>query len=432
MSDNRAQHWLKLDNAAKIYPAAKRRDWTALFRFSAQLDHEIDPVLLEQAQKRTLLRFPSFALKLKSGFFWYYLEHNYGAPDIQPDVGNPCVRIDPKQNKGFLFRVRYYNNRVALEVYHVLSDGGGGISFFKTLLAEYLELRYGGKIPRDAEILDCNDEPVLEEMEDAYLRYAGNISKSRREDDAYYLKGTREPADIIHITTGMMPVAEVLNHAAEKSASLTVYLTAAMLMALDKIQREQVKPSRLMPLKICVPVDLRRFYPTRSKRNFAIFVNPGIEPKYGQFDFDEVIKIVHHQMGLEITEKRLNSVFTKNVQSEQSKVLRLMPLFIKNWGMRMVFSRVGDRKTSTCISNLGRVELPDEMSKHVQRLDLILGPLSRNRVVCGVLSYRGQLVFNFTRTIKESWLEKEFFRFLVRQGIPVKIESNQLSQVKNG
>jgi hypothetical protein len=29
--------WLKLDNAAKIYPAAKRRNWKALFRLSATL-----------------------------------------------------------------------------------------------------------------------------------------------------------------------------------------------------------------------------------------------------------------------------------------------------------------------------------------------------------------------------------------------------------
>ena len=71
---------MRLDNAAKIYPAARRRNWMALFRVSAELCEPVDVRILERAQARTLARFPSFALRLKKGLFWYYLEHNEGAP----------------------------------------------------------------------------------------------------------------------------------------------------------------------------------------------------------------------------------------------------------------------------------------------------------------------------------------------------------------
>ena len=157
--DDKQLKWLKLDNAAKIYPAAMSRRWNALFRLSVKFVDPIDPELLQQALLSTLKRYPSFALKLRRGFFWYYLEHIEGAPDIQEDVGNPCVRMNLKENNGFMFRVRYHENRIAVEIFHVLTDGAGGLSFLKTLAAEYATLKYGANIPRSGDILDCNEVP---------------------------------------------------------------------------------------------------------------------------------------------------------------------------------------------------------------------------------------------------------------------------------
>jgi hypothetical protein len=113
-----------------------------------------------------------------------------------------------------------------------------------------------------------------------------------------------------------------------------------------------------------------------------------------------------------------------NVRAENHKIMRLTPLLLKNVAMKYVFYRVGARKSTTTISNLGAVHLPAEMAQFVQRMDFILGPLSRNKVVCGALSYNNVLTLNFVRTIKESVLEREFFRFLVKLGIPIKVESN--------
>ena len=130
-------------------------------------------------------------------------------------------------------------------------------------------------------------------------------------------------------------------------------------------------------------------------------------------------------MRSEVTEKLLNAKISTNVRSENNKVLRVAPLFIKNMAMKFTFKLVGDRKSSITISNLGVVKLPAQMAQYVTRMDFILGPPAHNKVACAVLTYDGQLVINFTRTIKESVLEREFFRYLVKLGIPVKIESNQ-------
>ena len=55
---------MRLDNAAKIYPAAKRRNWNNFFRLSATLTEPIDVPVLRAALDVTVRRFPSMAVRL--------------------------------------------------------------------------------------------------------------------------------------------------------------------------------------------------------------------------------------------------------------------------------------------------------------------------------------------------------------------------------
>ena len=307
----------------------------------------------------------------------------------------------------------------------MLTDGTGGLLFLKTLVAEYLRLKYGAAIPRGSGLLDCDEPPRPEELEDAFLRYARPETLPRAEKAAYHVRGTDEPPDVIHVITGMCPVAELKEKARSYGVSVTEYLTAVLLLCLDEMQRRSVRQkSRLKPVKVCVPVNLRSFFPSETVRNFALYVNPGMEPRLGHYTMEELTNIVHCQMALEATEKNLCARFSQNVHSEQSIALRLVPLFLKNLVMRLVFHQVGDRITSTCLSNLGLVRLPQEMAQYVTRMDMMLGPLSENRVVLAALSYQGSAHLTFTSTIRETDLPRAFFRYLVRAGIHVKVESN--------
>lgn len=417
---------MKLDNAALIYPATMNRNWTALFRLSATLTEPVDEDILEVAQKRTLRRLPWFSYQLKRGLFWFYLERGDAEPAVEPDVGNPCVRMKLKSRAGFCMRVRYYQNRIAVEFFHVLTDGTGGLVFLQTLVAEYLRIKYGAVIPRDERILDCSEPPKPEEAEDSFAAYSGTITQTRKEVKAFHINGTDESGGFVHIITGSMDAEGVRQKAREKGVTITEYLTAALILSVDAIQRRRVAHiHRLKPVKICVPINLRNVFPSKTLRNFANYVNPGIDPRLGTYTFDEVLNIVHHFMGMEVTKKLLNAKITTNVRTEQNRVLRLMPLFIKNLAMKYAYSQVGDAISTTSLSNLGVTRLPEEMAKYVRRMDFILGPLADNRVCAAALTYNGRLRVNFTRTIAEPVLEREFFTRLVKLGIPVKVESNQ-------
>ena len=64
---------MRLDNAAKIYPAARNQNWSNTFRLSATLTEDVDTAVLQQALEVTVPRFPSIAARLRRGLFWYYL-----------------------------------------------------------------------------------------------------------------------------------------------------------------------------------------------------------------------------------------------------------------------------------------------------------------------------------------------------------------------
>ncbi|HWQ59505.1 MAG TPA: hypothetical protein VN540_10830 [Clostridia bacterium] len=417
--------WYRLDNAATIYPVVMNRKWMAMFRLCATLDAAVDREVLARALKKALRRMPMFNVCVKRGFFWFYFEELSGIPPIEEDVANPCLPIDIKQNNGFLFRVRCHENRIALEFFHVLTDGTGGMRFLKTLVAEYLSIKYGLVIPRDEEILDCSEPPKAKEMEDNFRNVAGEVTLSRGEPDAYRITGTEEYDQFMNIVTGIADIKVIAEKARAMGVSVTHYLAAIMIQSIGDIQKKEwSRAKRHKPIKICVPVNLRNIFPCQTLRNFSSYVNPGLEYKYGDYSLREIAHAVKCYMGLEATPQKLRAKLTANVEAELHPVLRRAPLFIKILTMRAVYRATGDVQSSALLSNLGTVTLPHEMEKRVTRFDFQLGPLFQNKVTCGLVSYKGKAYINFTRTIRETDTERGFFMRLVEEGVPVTIESN--------
>ena len=426
LSPAKKLRWMRLDNAAKIYPAAKRRGWTNYFRLSATLNEPVDTKILSAALDVTVRRFPSIAVRLRRGAFWYYLEQIPKAPPIEEDRSYPLVHVPFDDVRKCAFRVLVYHERIAVEFFHAVTDGTGGMIFLKTLVAEYLCQRYGISIPAEHGVLGRLEDPSEEEMEDSFLRYAGNVHASRKESTAYQLSGTLEPDGFLNLTTLMVPVDAVRKCAKEHHVSVTELLAAAMMKAICERQAEQTPRRRhRQPGKVLLPVNLRQMFPSRTLRNFASYVTPEIDPRLGDYTFDEICRVVHYRMGLENDPRMMGAKIATNVASERSPVLRVMPLFIKNAAMRVVFDMVGEIKSCLCLSNLGRVELPEAMAPYVERMDFIIGVPAKAHYNCGVVSWNGTMNVNFIRNVREPELESHFYRVLHRLGLPVKAESNQ-------
>ena len=418
--------WMRLDNAAKIYPAAKRRGWTNYFRLSATLKEPVDVQVLRTALDVTVRRFPSIAVRLRRGAFWYYLEEIEKAPPIEEDKSYPLVHVPFDDVRKCAFRVLVYHSRIAVEFFHAVTDGTGGLIFLKTLVAEYLCQKYGISIPAEDGVLGRLEDPDPEELEDSFLRYAGDITASRSEQTAYHLSGTPEPDGFLNLTTLMLPVAAVKEKARAFGASVTEFIAAVMMKAICDLQAEQVpRRMRRKPVKVLLPVNLRGLFPSRTLRNFASYVTPEIDPRLGEYSLSEICKIVHYRMGLENDPRMMAAKIATNVASERSPVLRVMPLFVKNLAMKAVFDLVGECKSCLCLSNLGAVRLPQAMAPYVARMDFIIGVQAKAPHNCGVVSWDGTMYVNMIRNIREPELESHFYRVLHSLGLPVRVESNQ-------
>lgn len=417
--------WLKLDNAAKLYPAVKTKNWSNVFRLSVTLKDKIDPDILQSALNTTVKRFPSIAMKLCKGLFWYYLE-SAEAPQVIPEKPYPCSKMTPHDLRKCAFRVLYYECRIAVEFFHSLTDGNGGLIFLKTLTAEYLAQKNNINVPFEKGVFDCTEAPNKSELEDSFLKYDGNVASSRREATAYQISGTKENNDFRNIITGIVNLDDALRVSKKYGVSLTTFLVSVMIFSIQQIQdREVHNKKKQKPVKVLIPVNLRNYFKSDSLRNFVLCISPGIESNMGDFDFDEIVSIVHHQMKLQLTEKQMRAKITTNVRTEKNKLLKFLPLFLKNIGMKIAFSMVGEKKSSITMSNLGAVSVPEQMIPAVSRFDFTLGVQYTGSNNCGILSYKDKLYINMIRNIKESELERLFFSNLVNHGIAVSVESNK-------
>jgi len=418
--------WLKLDNAAKIYPPARSHGWAPMFRLSVTLAEPVDPEALARAHRTVLRRLPTFGYRLRRGLFWYYLERINGQSELQQDVANPLVRMDLRENGRFMYRIRHHGRRIAVEFFHALTDGTGGQVFLLTLAAEYLRVKYGLHIPSTDKILNCREAPRAEEIEDSFLKHARGVSKSRFEKPAYTIPGTPERRHFLNITTGILPSKAVVDKAKSFGVSVTAFLASVLINCCQEMQlKDPSRRRRKMPVKVSLPVNLRRFYGSTTLRNFSSYLNVGIDSAYGRYTFEEILTLVKHTLGLEISEKGLNARMSANVNSERNPVVRAMPLFLKSPFLKMMFMLQGDRYCTTTFSNLGEVALPEEMRAHVSRMDFLLGVPYRNPVVAACVSYGGNAYISFSRSIREPYFERAFFSALVKMGIPVRVESNQ-------
>ena len=418
--------WVKLDNAAKIYPAARRKNWSNLFRQSVTLTENIDVRVLQNALDVTVKRFPSIAARLRKGAFWYYLQQVESAPQISEEHSYPLVFMDREEMRKCAFRVIAYKNRIAVEYFHSLTDGNGALVFLKSLTAEYLEQKYRVSIPFENGVLDRRELPKEEELEDSFLKYAGNVPASRKDTNAWHMSGEPQKDGFLNLTCFQIPVKPALELAHKHNATLTVFMSAVMMKALLNLQNEKnPNTKRQKRIKLLIPVNLRNLFPSNTLRNFAMYTIPELDPRLGAYSFDEICKIIQHKMGTEFTEKHMSCVIATNVNDERNPLVRLIPLPLKNAVMKTIFDSVGEKKSCLTLSNLGQVKIPEAMAQYVRRFDFILGVQAAAPYNCGMLSYGDTIYINFIRNIQDAELERHFHAVLQEMGLPTVVESNQ-------
>lgn len=413
--------WMRLDNAAKIYPAVQDEELTAVFRLSCVLKDRIKIEPFLEAIHRIEQRFPYYKVKPKKGFFWYYLEfHNEPIP-LHPDLSIPCRAF---QKDDLMFRILVKDTRVSVEFSHILTDGAGGFEFLKTLLLTYFDvccISFGEEITA----LKPNDIPSPEEFEDGYSKYfQKNIPSPKKKPKSFHLPFQLNESPRFTILVGKISLCDVSKKSKAYGVSITDYLVAVYLYSLQSIyfRLSNFQKRRMRRIfRIQVPVNLRRIYPSKTMRNFSLFVTPEIDLALGEYTFEEIVKTVHHLMQLETDKKLINKIIARNVGAERNIWLKNTPLFIKSLILNLTYNIAGTSRYSGVITNLGKVSF-GEAERLIDYFVFIPPPPNKTlKVNCGILGFDNSLVMCFGNITKSKDLEREFFTFLVNQSISVKL-----------
>jgi NRPS condensation-like uncharacterized protein len=353
--------------------------------------------------------------------FWYYFEENgKRSPKVREEDAYPCQYIDENRNRSYLFRVTYYQNRINLEVFHALTDGTGAFNFLKELAYQYLRLSHKELSEKYPDKLYSSTSL---NTEDSFLQNfkKSRFQKSYKSEPAYLLKGMTFPKGKMGIIHGHMPVEAVKAAAKKYDATINEFLVAAFIWA---IYQEYLKgmPSKY-PITTGVPVNLRPYFNSVTTKNFFVMVTATFHPTKENQPFEDVIEEVKTSLREQITKEHLEEIFSYNVTGERTMILRMIPLIFKKIGMSSIYNMAARANTST-VTNVGNITVAPEYEDYIDHFYAVLSRSKGQNTKLSLCSYRGTLVATISSVIKDTKLQKAFYRYLSSLDIPVKIESN--------
>ncbi|MBQ7789678.1 MAG: hypothetical protein IJ399_00290 [Bacilli bacterium] len=389
--------WRKIDNTAKLFSLDDINN-TSIFRFSALLKEEIEPLILKKAVNKSLEDYPSFKVKCCSGLFWNYLDYNKKRPIIKEETEIPCTHINFRKNNDYLFKVTYYKNKINLDLYHVLTDGAGGIIFLKSIIYHYLSIKYNIKYKK-TKYMDIG-------YEDCTLKhYDMSYSEKKDKKPTYKIKGM--PRNINNTYHYILDTKEVREISKKNKVSVTTYLVSLYMYALYKSLYDKTSNKEL---NIIVPINLRPHFQEETMANFFTYMNI-----YSNFSgkenvtFEEILKHVKKEYKEKYTPDKIKSYLASDVSVGVNIGLRVVPLFVKKFFIRF-FGFL--RASTTIVSNVGLIELDDKFKNYVDNILMLVMPNNIQKIKCSICSYGNKLNVTMNSIINDLHFEKTFYNIL--------------------
>jgi len=375
----------------------------------------------------TSKRFPYFGGSLGSGIFWHFLEFNDQLPRIQVEEEIPCTAFAVSRKNEPLYRVLVKGKRISVEFIHILTDGAGALEYLKTLVYTYLTLA-GKHISTSGEIILPSTPVSDEEIEDGYKKFFQKLPPPSRISRSWNLPFKLNKRPQLRVLSAEVRVDEILEAARKHKVSITEYFASVYLFSLEQIfLSEKGKNKKAKPeiLRIEVPVNMRKIFPSRTMRNFSLFVEPEIDMRLGTYTFEEIIKSVHLQMQLNTEVKQISRFLSSNVSYEKLLIVRILPLVIKKIIISAVYKSVVSKRLTGLVTNLGLVTLPGEMEDLIDYIEVTPPPPNpKVKVNTALISFKDKLRICFSNITQSRELERHILSHLSDTGIHVKILNN--------
>ena len=418
--DNREIRWDRLDNTAHLFPVIAGESMSNVYRISVTLKELIQPEALQQALDMVLPKFDLFNVRLRSGVFWYYFEENNApAPKVTEESAFPCRFIVRNKNRNYLFRVTYYKYRINLEVFHVLTDGMGGINFLKELTYQYLRLVHP-ELRKDEN--DSLNHHTSLNREDSFLKnYKKSARRGYQTKKAFLIKGAHLPPGEFGVMHGYIPIGALKEVCKRYGVSINEYLVGTFVWSVYQECLHGMPTKR--PIRVAVPVNLRPFFDSITTKNFFAMVSAEFHPTKETYTFEEVLQIVRESLRAQIQKDNLEKLFSYNVSNEKVVWARMVPLPIKNIAIKTIYTQSALANTAT-VTNIGKIETESEYTPYIDMFYAFLAMSKGQHLKGTICAYGDTLSFNFSSDLADTSVQRGFFRQLSSDGLQVEIETN--------
>lgn len=426
-NDNKL-YWRRLDNSAKIFPISTGKKYSTVFRLSAVLKEEINPNILEEAVKQTLEKYKSFKVRMKPGFFWYYLEENNKNPIIEEENNYPCKYIDNRRNNNYLFKVTYFKNKINIDIFHSLTDGNSGTIFFREIIYTYLEIIH-------PEVLNDEERKIrkIEEYntEDSYMKNYDKKAKSNASGKkAYILKGKKIKLGATSCIHEIIDLEDLKRESKKYEMTITQYLTAVLIYSIYEENYKKAKGKK--PIKICIPVNLKKYFSSKTMSNFFSYITVEAEMYKDKLDtFEKIVEFVKKDFSKKLTEEEIIKTMSTNVKIGNNPFIKPIPLIIKKAVVRLSYIEIRKYTTMT-FSNIGRIGIIGKYKNYIDYFMMLIAPEQIEKIKCSSCTFENKLVFTFTSILQDNQIEKRFYEFLKNKGIKVQVESNGVLDAISG
>lgn len=418
-------YWRRLDNSAKIFPISAGKKYSTVFRLSVVLKEKIQPEILQVAVEKALEQYELFRVRLKNGFFWNYLEYNPKKIFIEEEKEYPCKYIEPKENNHYLFKVTYFDKKINIDIFHSLTDGNSGVMFFREIVYNYIELAHKEEFQEELRIKRKFDLST----EDSYIKNYNKKAKGNNSaKKAYKLAGRKIKLGAISAIHEIIDLNQLKQEAKKNEATITQYLTSVLIYAI--YQANYIKNKGKRPIKVCIPVNLKKYFPSNTISNFFSYITIEAEMKKDRLDtFDKILDFVKKDFMKKLTPEEIQKTMSGNVKLGTNPFIKLIPLVLKKPIVRLSYLEIR-KYTTTTFSNIGRIGIIGKYQRYIEDFLMLIAPEPVEKIKCSACSFENHIVFTFTSILDDCSIEKEFYKFLKEKNISVEIESNEILDVK--
>ena len=386
-----------------IYPAIAKKSWNLVFRAGFFLRESVDPAALKIAAADMRGRFPHFFSNLKKGLFNYYLSHNDNADVVEREISY-CRPFNLKDTSRPNMRIIYNKNLLAVEIFHVITDGHGAVEFLKCLTAKYLELK-NTAVPCDGNIIDFKSAAAEEEFEDASKKYRTKKFKVYKMPPAYQYRTLKKSEDLI-VSSRDFSVEKIKTAAQKHGATITHYLQSALHCALYKQSNSQEN----LLTSVKTTISLRKIFPTKTLRNFSLYTNTQCRTD-GSATIQSVADDTRDMFNKGVSKSRMQNFLNATAAVFGSPLWRIVPLPIKNIITR-TFYKKSSSDYSVTLSNFGLINLPQAMQNQITGAQFIISDMPDKPVTCTAVSVADTLALFISSKDADNAFADRFFELI--------------------